>query len=360
MFVSTAPFDGGAEQSLSTYLSGSSVADNVLIVHENTVLSSEIQEVNQIYRLPFAWFVKTCNPLLLLHFITNWIYCSFHVFLIARKHKAGVIFANTFKTYLFTLFAKVLIRSKLVVCLRDNLSSWQKRMLFIADQIITISCHIQEQLDQKIPTTVINPCIKQKGSPQSFIDPYAKRQPGELTIATIGQLVPWKGQLSFLKLAETFKSNKQIQFLIIGDDHTQANKTYRDHVVKKAEAMDNVTFMGHVPQMNLLLPKIDILVHLAEGEPFGRVIVEAMLARKAVIALRSGGIPEIIESDENGILVEKELALFQSRKAILDLMNSPSRRMIIGRAARKRALTFTDMDHHVKQVNELINSLYDR
>ncbi|MDW3191289.1 MAG: glycosyltransferase family 4 protein [Cytophagales bacterium] len=358
--MSTAPFDGGAEKSLFTYLSGSSAVSHVLIVHTNTRLSPEIQKVNEVYRLPFAWFVKTYNPLLLLQFVANWIYCSIHIFLIAKKHGVSIVFANTFKTYLFTLLTKVLIRLKLIVCLRDNLSAvWQKKMLFISDQIITISGHIQDQLDHKESAQVIHPCVKQTNiSP--IKDPFAKKQPGQLIIATIGQLAPWKGQLAFLKLAETFKSNDQIKFLIIGDDQSNANQSYRNQVIQQAESLKNVQFLGHVEQVGLLLKKIDVLVHLAQDEPFGRVIVEAMHARKAVIALRSGGIPEIIEQGKSGLLVDQELALFQSRKAILELYESPAKRLIMGREAHKRAQRFTDMDFHIHQVNQLLKSVHAR
>ena len=38
-------------------------------------------------------------------------------------------------------------------------------------------------------------------------------------------------------------------------------------------------------------------------EPFGRVIVEGMLARKPVIATRAGGVCEILVEEDTGIMV---------------------------------------------------------
>ncbi len=37
-------------------------------------------------------------------------------------------------------------------------------------------------------------------------------------------------------------------------------------------------------------------------EPFGRVIVEGMLAQRPVVAARAGGVLEIVEDGENGVL----------------------------------------------------------
>ena len=56
--------------------------------------------------------------------------------------------------------------------------------------------------------------------------------------------------------------------------------------------------------MNQVWPKIDCLVHTAEREPFGRVIVEAMAHNVPVIAIDSCGPGEIINGGETGLLVQ--------------------------------------------------------
>ncbi len=361
LFISSAPFEGGAEKSLMTYLSETTATNQLLIVHSMVTLRPEIEQTHQVYRLPFAWFVKTNNPFLLIYFFVNWLYCAFRIYLIAKRHGVNAIFANTFKTFLFTLFTKVFFRLKLIVCLRDNIGAlWQRRILFVSDQIIAISEHIQGQIDSNQTAEIIHPCIKKDAQRPNTIDPVKGGSQDQLTIAIIGQLAPWKGQLTFLKLAETFKSNDQVNFLIIGDDQSHTNKAYRNQVLQQAAALKNVKFLGHLPNVQQMLNGIDVLIHLAEEEPFGRVIVEAMLSRKTVIALKSGGIPEIIEDGKSGLLVDKSLALFQARKAILKLLKSPARRLALGKAAQKKAQQFTDMDGHIRQVNDLISAVHAR
>jgi glycosyltransferase involved in cell wall biosynthesis len=39
------------------------------------------------------------------------------------------------------------------------------------------------------------------------------------------------------------------------------------------------------------------------AEPFGRVVVEAMLASLPVVATRTGGVPEVVTDGETGVLV---------------------------------------------------------
>jgi glycosyltransferase involved in cell wall biosynthesis len=55
-----------------------------------------------------------------------------------------------------------------------------------------------------------------------------------------------------------------------------------------------------------LLQGCEILVLPSREEPFGIVIIEAMACKKPVVASLVGGIPEIIEHEKNGILVDPE------------------------------------------------------
>ena len=53
-----------------------------------------------------------------------------------------------------------------------------------------------------------------------------------------------------------------------------------------------------------LLNAMDIFVHASvEPEPFGRVILEAMLMGKPIVASDGGGVPELLENDHLGLLV---------------------------------------------------------
>ena len=48
--------------------------------------------------------------------------------------------------------------------------------------------------------------------------------------------------------------------------------------------------------------EVDVLAHTsAEPEPFGRVLVEAMVARRPVVAFRRGSVPEILDDTTGNI-----------------------------------------------------------
>jgi glycosyltransferase involved in cell wall biosynthesis len=64
--------------------------------------------------------------------------------------------------------------------------------------------------------------------------------------------------------------------------------------------------MQGAPEIARLLRGCETMVLPSRMEPFGIVLIEAMACKAPVVASRIGGIPEIVEHERNGILVEPE------------------------------------------------------
>jgi len=79
------------------------------------------------------------------------------------------------------------------------------------------------------------------------------------------------------------------------------------------------------------------------NEPFGMVIAEAMSAGLPVVATRGGGIPEIVEHGNSGLLVERG-DVSALADAILYLLEHEDVRRCMGQAARKRVLQLFGWD----------------
>ena len=76
-----------------------------------------------------------------------------------------------------------------------------------------------------------------------------------------------------------------------------------------------------------------LLVYITQSEGLGSAALLAMAAGVPVIASRVGGLPEIIQHGENGLLVENNVA--EIADAIRRLENDPELAQRIGRAARQ-------------------------
>jgi glycosyltransferase involved in cell wall biosynthesis len=92
------------------------------------------------------------------------------------------------------------------------------------------------------------------------------------------------------------------------------------------------------------------LLLCSENEPFGRVVVEAMACGLPVVATRSGGIPEIVRHNQDGILVPPgKVDKFAS--AISEISNNDSLRERLARSAKKRAEDFSLELHVTRMIN---------
>ncbi len=93
----------------------------------------------------------------------------------------------------------------------------------------------------------------------------------------------------------------------------------------------NVFFLGQRSDIPDLYSSFDVAVlpSLTEGTPLA--ILEAMAAKRPIVASRVGGIPKIIEDERCGLLVEpgnaKELGA-----ALLRLLRSSEQRLCLGQA----------------------------
>jgi glycosyltransferase involved in cell wall biosynthesis len=94
-----------------------------------------------------------------------------------------------------------------------------------------------------------------------------------------------------------------IRLLIAGDGKF---RRYLEDIVRRREMEDCITFLGNVDFIPELLALSDIYVHMALNEGCPHSVIESMRAKKPIIAANRGGIPEILENDVTGLLIEPD------------------------------------------------------
>jgi glycosyltransferase involved in cell wall biosynthesis len=85
------------------------------------------------------------------------------------------------------------------------------------------------------------------------------------------------------------------------------------------------------------MSQIDVLVHPADHESFGRVVVEAMAAGLPVVGVRGGGVGEIVRDGETGLLADADDAAGLAA-CIERVGRNEELRRSLGTAGRRRAL----------------------
>lgn len=87
-------------------------------------------------------------------------------------------------------------------------------------------------------------------------------------------------------------------------------------------------------------------------EGFGYVAAEAMACGKAIVASRAGGLAEIVEDENSGVLVEPGKTA-DLAEAIISLLNDPRRRAEISKNARQRIVSQFSNNTVVRQMANL-------
>ena len=146
----------------------------------------------------------------------------------------------------------------------------------------------------------------EKASDQRDSVRYRYRVPEDAVLfAILGRVVPWKGQLNFVRaLIEAMEQDPRIYGMIVGDGPSP----YMDDVARQVAGSsfaDRFILTGYSPEVEPFYAAADVVVHASiEPEPCGMVVLEGMAARRPVIAARAGGPIELIRQGIDGMLVE--------------------------------------------------------
>ncbi len=158
---------------------------------------------------------------------------------------------------------------------------------------------------------------------------------GEILIVSVGNLYAVKGHIVLLQALRELKARTDLppwRIALAG----RGRETERLKQFAADQGLDRVHFLGHRPDVPDILAAADawVMPSLSEGLPLA--LLEAMFAGKAIVASAVGGIPEVIESERDGLLVPpsdpRALAA-----ALARLMSTPLLRASLGRAAQEKA-----------------------
>lgn len=183
--------------------------------------------------------------------------------------------------------------------------------------VVAISRSVREAVVEAVPDAADKTEVIYNGiDPEQF---KPERPPDEVRatlgvaenaplFGTVGQLVPWKRLDLFLQAAAQITEDlPEARFVIVGADLFGENTEYVKSLHETADELDisdSVIWAGYRDRVAELMNAMDVLIHTAEQEPLGRVILEAMAVGTPCVAVDSAGPAEIITDLENGRLVE--------------------------------------------------------
>jgi colanic acid/amylovoran biosynthesis glycosyltransferase len=187
-----------------------------------------------------------------------------------------------------------------------------------------------------------------------------------INILVVGTLEMKKAQHLVLEALQIAEKNKMLvnnfHLTLVGDGPMRKKL---EQQVTQYGWLNKVSFIGFIPHHHQALidayRNADIFslpsISAKDGkEGIPGTIVEAMAAGLPVLSTRHAGIPEIITSGVDGILVG-EGDVFAMAKVFAELINHSELREKLGRAGCKRALAELDIEPKTRELEEIYHLL---
>ncbi|MET0220179.1 MAG: glycosyltransferase family 4 protein [Tardiphaga sp.] len=286
----------------------------------------------------------------------------------ARRH--DVVYANSQKAFVVAAFATVLARRPLVWHLHDIISAVHfgrmQRLLQVtlantcAARVIvpsqaTADAFVAEggrkDLVAVVPNGLaIGPEIASPAEIRRELD-----LPQGPLVGVFSRLAAWKGQHVVLQaLAKT----PGVSCIIVGSA-LFSEDAYANRLVRMVEELGlgaRVYFLGQRADVPRLMRAVDIVIHPSiDPEPFGRTLVEAMLAGVPVIATDAGAASDILDGGQAGTLVPPGDADALAA-AVIHVMSRPPELAGQLQDAETRARTHYSVDQMLQATSALITA----
>ncbi|MFH1121554.1 MAG: glycosyltransferase family 4 protein [Bacteroidota bacterium] len=177
----------------------------------------------------------------------------------------------------------------------------------------------------------------------------------------IGRITEKKGQLFLIEsLLKLKQKGIIIELLIFGSatvNDPECQEYYNKLLgfVKLNELNDVVHFVEYQDDISLFYNAVDVFVLASHSETYGMVTIEAMLSQLPIIATKSGGTAEILDSGKLGLLYEYNDYEDFCRK-IIWLMNNKTETESMAYNARKTAVEKYRLENEINEIDSLIES----
>ncbi len=187
---------------------------------------------------------------------------------------------------------------------------------------------------------------------------YLLRDVKEPLLLFVGRMVSRKGLQYLLKAAKELKIREvKFKLIIVGAGPDEG--LYKSRI-KELDLEQYTIFAGFVDDLTLkeLYEASNVVTVPSINEPFGLVVLEAMFAGKPIVASKTGGIPEIIDNNANGILVDpKETEKYAD--ALQNFLQDSEKCAIIGKVNHEKAVERFTWNACARDLSMIYDSLIE-
>jgi N-acetyl-alpha-D-glucosaminyl L-malate synthase BshA len=160
-------------------------------------------------------------------------------------------------------------------------------------------------------------------------------EPDEFVLMHLSNFRPVKRVVDAVKVFAGVARELPARLVLVGDGPDRSAAEWLAHDLG---IQNKIHFLGKQDRVHALLPLADLMLMPSELESFGLAALEAMACKVPAIATRVGGVTELIEDGENGLLFQVGNVDAMAAGAIA-LLRDPERHQAMRDEARRTAQT---------------------
>ncbi|MEV6990473.1 glycogen synthase [Streptomyces sp. NPDC093228] len=254
------------------------------------------------------------------------------------------------------------------------LSSWAERTAVeAADAVIAVSGAMRDDilgcypdLDPARVHVVHNGIDTSLYRPDPGTDVLARLglDPGRPYVLFVGRITRQKGVPHLLRAVRHIDPDTQVVLCAGAPDTPEIDREFRDLFEELSRSREGVHWIPKMlprPDVIQLLTHAAVFVCPSVYEPLGIVNLEAMACGTAVVASRTGGIPEVVDDGRTGLLVDVDDDFEEHLARALDLvLADPVAAERLGEAGRERAVKQFGWDTVARRTVRLYEELLEQ
>nr|WKN37565.1 glycosyltransferase [Tunicatimonas sp. TK19036] len=216
--------------------------------------------------------------------------------------------------------------------------------------VIILSCEKYRKKDLPVEQRIIHPAINPLSAKNKELTPEEVKKciekaniPTDKPIITqVSRMDPWKDPEGVLDVFEKVRQQVDCRLLFcynLADDDPEGESVYqrvRERAREQFSKEDVLFIQGNNAHLvNAIQRFSSVILQKSIREGFCLTVTEAMWKAKPVIATTAGGIPEQIEHEKHGFLLDpKDIDAYAD--CVVEILNNPSLGEEVGKRAKER------------------------
>ena len=236
---------------------------------------------------------------------------------IADSNRADIVFIHNSQSHTLAVLASLVygLKLPLVLCRTlitrvdtNFLRKWKynykgiKKIICVSQPVVDVLKYAVKNHSKLCVVGSVTDINKFLHAPTDILRKEFNIAPDEKIIGNIAAFTGMKDLFTWVRtVAELVKRGIKAKYILIGKGPQE--QEIKD-LAKELGVESNIIFAGFRKDIPLILPEFDLFLFTSNNEPTGGVLLESYACHVPIVAANAGGIPEVVQDNETGLLAE--------------------------------------------------------